>query len=52
MGGESSAQSWSKHALLSADGIHLTKDGYEYQGNLFYHALMKGYNLYVPARHP
>jgi lysophospholipase L1-like esterase len=52
MGGEHSAESWSKNTLLSGDGIHLTKDGYEYQGNLFYHALMKGYNGYVPTRHP
>lgn len=52
MGGEHSAQAWRANALLSADGIHLTKDGYEYQGNLLYHALMKGYNNYVPNRHP
>ena len=52
MGGEHSAASWSRHELLSRDGVHLTKDGYEYQGNLFYHALMKGYNQYVPTRHP
>ena len=52
MGGPHSAHDWSEQALLSNDGIHLTKDGYEYQGNLFYHALMKGYNQYVPARHP
>ena len=52
MGGEFSAKSWTENALLSRDGIHLTRDGYEYQGNLFYHALMKGYNLYVPNRHP
>ena len=52
MGGEHSAESWRRNALLSHDGIHLTKDGYEYQGNLFYHALMKGYNSYVPTRHP
>lgn len=52
MGGEHSARSWTENSLLSRDGIHLTRDGYEYQGNLFYHALMKGYNLYVPNRHP
>ena len=52
MGGQHSAKSWTENALLSRDGIHLTKDGYEYQGNLFYHALMKGYNFYVPNRHP
>jgi lysophospholipase L1-like esterase len=52
LGGEHSAINWRASGLLSPDGIHLTKDGYEYQGNLFFHALMKGYNLYVPARHP
>lgn len=52
MGGENSAQSWTENLLLSRDGIHLTKDGYEYQGNLFFHALMKSYNYYVPNRHP
>ena len=51
-GGENSAPAWTENALLSKDGIHLTKEGYEYQGNLFYHALMKGYNSYVPNRHP
>jgi len=52
MGGEHSAQAWRENALLRPDGIHLTRDGYEYQGNLFYHALLKGYNSYVPTRHP
>ena len=52
MGGENSAQSWTENSLLSRDGIHLTKDGYEYEGNLFFHALMKSYNYYVPNRHP
>ena len=52
MGGANSASIWSDNDLLSRDGIHLTRDGYEYQGNLFYHALMKGYNQYVPTRHP
>ena len=51
MGGEHSAASWTENMLLSGDGIHLTRDGYEYQGNLFYHALMKSYNAYVPSRH-
>jgi lysophospholipase L1-like esterase len=52
MGGEHSAKRWSESDLLRADGVHLTRDGYEYEGNLFYHALMKGYNEYVPDRHP
>src|SRR5690606_14250089 len=51
-GGENSAGAWSDHALLSRDGVHLTRDGYEYQGKHFYHALIKGYNQYVPTRHP
>jgi lysophospholipase L1-like esterase len=52
LGGEHSADAWRKSGLLRSDGIHFTKDGYEYQGNLLYHALMKGYNQYVPLRHP
>jgi lysophospholipase L1-like esterase len=52
LGGEHSALNWRSGGLLSPDGIHLTKDGYEYQGNLFFHALMKGYNSYVSAGHP
>ncbi len=52
LGGEHSAQAWTDNALLSRDGVHLTRAGYEYQGNLFYHALMKSYNQYVPNRHP
>lgn len=52
VGGEHSAKRWSDSNLLRADGVHLTRDGYEYEGNLFYHALMKGYNDYVPGRHP
>jgi lysophospholipase L1-like esterase len=51
-GGEQSAKAWRDSTLLRNDGVHLTKDGYEYEGNLFYHALMKGYNVYVPGRHP
>lgn len=52
MGGENSAQAWRQSTLLRPDGVHLTKDGYEYQGDLFFQALLKGYNLYVPTRHP
>jgi lysophospholipase L1-like esterase len=52
MGGEDSAKRWSENSLLRPDGVHLTKEGYEYQGNLFYQALIKGYNSYVPDRHP
>jgi lysophospholipase L1-like esterase len=52
LGGEGSATAWREKELLRADGVHYTKDGYEYQGNLLYHALLKGYNSYVSHRHP
>lgn len=52
MGGENSANEWKKAGLLRSDGIHFTKTAYEYQGNLFFSALMKSYNDYVPVRHP
>jgi hypothetical protein len=52
LGGENSAQAWRKAALLRDDGIHYTRDGYDYQGNLLYYALIKGYNNYVRDRHP
>jgi lysophospholipase L1-like esterase len=43
---------WKKKNLLRADGVHLTIDGYVYQANVLYHALMKGYQDYVSNRHP
>jgi lysophospholipase L1-like esterase len=51
-GGDNSAQAWRDAELLRGDGIHLSRVGYEYQGNLLFEAIMKGYNQYVPARHP
>jgi lysophospholipase L1-like esterase len=51
-GGEHSAQAWKTTGLMRADGVHFTRDGYEYQGNLLYNALIKGYNQYVSFRHP
>jgi lysophospholipase L1-like esterase len=52
LGGDHSADSWKNAGLLRPDGVHFTKDGYEYQGNLLFNAFMKSYNLYVPLRHP
>lgn len=51
-GGSHSADLWKKSGLLRADGVHFTKEGYEFQGNLLYEALIKGYNEYVRYRHP
>ncbi len=52
LGGDGAASHWRQAGLLRPDGVHFTKDGYEYQGNLFFNALMKSYNQYVPLRHP
>lgn len=52
LGGKGSAASWKEAQLLRADGVHFSKEGYDYQGNLLFHAILKGYNDYVPARHP
>ncbi len=52
LGGEAGAQRWKAFAFLRPDGVHFTKEGYAYQGNLFYHALMKGYNEYVLRLRP
>jgi len=51
-GGDDSANAWKESGLLRTDGIHFTKEGYQYQGLLLFHALMKAYNNYVLLRHP
>jgi len=52
LGGEKSADAWMECGFLKSDGIHFTKDGYEYQANLFFNAFIKSYNRYVQLRHP
>jgi lysophospholipase L1-like esterase len=52
LGGDGSAERWKEAQLLRADGVHFSKEGYDYQGNLLFHAIIKGYNDYVPVRHP
>lgn len=52
VGGDDAAVKWREAQLLRADGVHFTKDGYDYQGNLLFDAIIKGYNDYVPVRHP
>jgi lysophospholipase L1-like esterase len=51
-GGKDSATQWKNKGLLRPDGIHFSRDGYAYQGDLFYQAIMKRYNNYVSLRHP
>jgi lysophospholipase L1-like esterase len=50
LGGTGAANTWRKEGLLRPDGVHFTKEGYQYQGDLFYSAIMKCYNQYVLAR--
>ncbi len=52
LGGKGSAQMWRKEGLLRPDGVHFSKEGYEYQGSLLYNAIIKSYNQYAPFRHP
>ncbi len=52
MGGDNAANMWRAAGLVRPDGVHFTKEGYEYQGNLLFSALMKSYNEFVPLRHP
>ena len=46
-GGYGSARSWERYRLMSHDRIHYIKPGYELQGNLLFHTLMSGYNLFA-----
>jgi len=50
-GGYKSAYQWKKYGLMRRDGVHFSRAGYELQGNLFYEAIIKGYNKYVEHRH-
>ncbi|MBD0399826.1 GDSL-type esterase/lipase family protein [Flammeovirga sp. EKP202] len=46
MGGLSSIEQWSALSMTSKDRVHLSRIGYQYQGELFYRALMNYYNTY------
>ncbi len=46
-GGYKSCYQWKKYGLMGGDGIHFTRKGYEFQGNLLYEAIVKAYNKYV-----
>jgi len=51
-GGKHAADLWKNNSLMQSDGVHFTKNGYELQGTLLYHALIKGYNEYLRYRYP
>ncbi len=46
MGGLKSVNKWYYHGMVNRDKLHFTRKGYEYQGVLFYNALMLGYSQY------
>lgn len=46
-GGYKSCYQWKRYGLMRADGIHFTSQGYAFQGNLLFEALMKAYNQYA-----
>ncbi len=52
LGGKGSAQTWRNEELIRPDGVHFSKEGYQYQGDLFYYAIIKSYNEYIGRRHP
>ncbi len=41
MGGRGSVRDWYSNQLVFKDGIHLSKKGYKYQGDLFFDAFIK-----------
>jgi lysophospholipase L1-like esterase len=41
MGGRGSVRDWYSNQLFFKDGIHLSKKGYRYQGDLFFEAFIK-----------
>ena len=50
-GGIGSSEKWIESNLLARDRIHFKVSGYRVQGNLFYQAIIKGYNQYVASHH-
>ena len=50
-GGFKSCYQWKKYRLMRSDGVHFTRQGYEFQANLLYEAIIKAYNNYVSHKH-
>jgi len=50
MGGLASMQQWVKNGLAGRDYLHYTKKGYFLQGDLFYDALMWGFEKYQESK--
>jgi lysophospholipase L1-like esterase len=47
MGGYGSMAKWFAAKLAAKDRVHFTPKGYQIQGDLFYNALMNGYEKYI-----
>lgn len=47
MGGSGSMDAWRAAGLAHTDYLHFTQKGYEYQGQLFFVAFLKAYDLYI-----
>lgn len=46
MGGSGAVQRWKNEQLVARDYLHFTRAGYQLQGELLYHALMRAYAEY------
>ncbi|NLR93065.1 GDSL-type esterase/lipase family protein [Flammeovirga agarivorans] len=46
MGGLSSIEKWNELSMTSKDRVHLSRLGYQYQGELFYRALITNYDRF------
>ncbi len=44
------ASFWKKNHLITSDGVHYNRKGYEFQGNLLYQALMNAFHEYASDR--
>lgn len=51
MGGENSIVLWYNEGLTAKDRLHYSKAGYEFQGDLFYSAIMKSYETYIEQKY-
>ena len=51
LGGINSAKTLVENNILSRDGVHFKKDGYELLSELLYNAFLNKYNDYVRYRY-
>jgi lysophospholipase L1-like esterase len=51
MGGSGAAAKWKALGMMRPDGVHFSKEAYEYVGSLLFEAIAKHYNSHVSLRH-